>query len=97
MAFLLHSFRHFVERHAEAVGDPLHVVDAHVPCAAFHIGEVSRTHPDPRGEAALGQSALVAQILDPPRRSLILNPYCTLIVDMRPCSGMDGCRVHHFE
>lgn len=31
------------------------------------------------------------------RRSLILNPYCTLIVDMRPCSGMDGCRVHHFE
>lgn len=31
------------------------------------------------------------------RRSLILNPYCTLIVDMRPCSGMAGWRAHHFE
>lgn len=26
-----------------------------------------------------------------------LGDTCTLIVDMRPCSGMDGCRVHHFE
>ena len=44
----------------------------HVTGAAFHIGEVSRTHPDPRGEAALGQSALVAQILDP---QPVLHPY----------------------
>ena len=29
-------------------------------------------HPDPRGEAALGQSALVAQILDP---QPVLHPY----------------------
>lgn len=31
-----------------------HVVDAHVPCAAFDVGEVGWTHPDQRGEAALG-------------------------------------------
>lgn len=48
---------------------------------AIHVPDVERIGDRPRSS----------------RRSLILNPYCTLIVDMRPCSGMDGCRVHHFE